>query len=80
MDYKKIGNLIREKRLQKNLTQKELADMLFITDRAVSKWERGKSFPDISILKRISEILEINVNQLLEIKKERVWSFLLLLY
>lgn len=68
MDYKKIGNLIKEKRLDKGLTQKELADMLYITDRAVSKWERGVSLPDISMLKEISEILDIDLNEMLEVK------------
>ncbi len=48
MENQKIGNFIKELRKEKNLTQKELADKLFITDRAVSKWERGLSCPDIS--------------------------------
>lgn len=70
MDYKKIGDLIKEKRVKKNLTQKELADILYITDRAVSKWERGKSLPDISMLKKICEVLSIDINDMLEIKKK----------
>ena len=68
MDYKKVGNLIKEKRLEKGLTQKELADLLYITDRAVSKWERGVSLPDISMLKQISEILNLDLNELLEVE------------
>lgn len=71
MDYKKVGILIKEKRIEKNLTQKELADMLYITDRAVSKWERGKSLPDISILKKLNEILDIDINQLLTIESNK---------
>lgn len=43
MDAKKTGNLISEKRKEKGLTQKQLADLLSVSDRAVSKWERGSS-------------------------------------
>ena len=50
MDAKKTGCFIAEKRKEKNLSQKELAEYLHITDKAVSKWERGISFPDITIL------------------------------
>ena len=60
-----MGNLIREKRLQKNLTQKELADMLFITDRAVSKWERDLAYPDISSFPKLAEILGVSIDELL---------------
>lgn len=72
MNIKKIGEFIKEKRKEKNLTQKELAEKLYVTDRAVSKWERGINCPDISLLKDLSSILEISVNELLsgeEIKK-----------
>lgn len=72
MNYKKFGCLIKERRLEKNLTQKDLADLLYITDRAVSKWERGVSLPDISMLKQISEILDIDLNELLEVKRNSV--------
>ena len=45
--------------------------MLYVTDRDVSKWERGKSLPDISMLKKISEVLDIDINELLEIEKDK---------
>lgn len=48
------------------MTQKELADKLNITDKAVSKWERGLSFPDISILIPLAEILNISLYDLLK--------------
>lgn len=65
MNVKKVGEFIKEKRKEKNLTQKELAEKLSITDRAISKWERGICCPDISILKELSSILEVSVNELL---------------
>ena len=65
MDPVKIGLFILEKRKELNFTQKELAERLFITDKAVSKWERGISFPDISILIPLSEILNVSLYDLL---------------
>ena len=65
MDLIKIGKFIAEKRKNKNLTQIELAQKLNITDRAISKWERGKSMPDSSIMLDLCKILEISVNELL---------------
>ena len=51
MNKQKIGDFIKKKRKEKGLTQKELAEKLEITDRAISKWERGINCPDISLLK-----------------------------
>ena len=65
MDQIKIGKFIAECRKGKALTQAQLAEMLGITDRAVSKWETGKSMPDSSIMLELCEILDINVNELL---------------
>lgn len=65
MDTIKVGKFIQEKRKEKNLTQAELAEKLLITDRAVSKWECGKSLPDASIMLELCEILGISVNELL---------------
>ena len=65
MDQIKIGKFIQEKRKSKNLTQLELAEKLNITDRAISKWECGKSLPDASIMLELCEILGISVNELL---------------
>ncbi len=65
MDQEKIGEFISEKRKEKGLTQAELAEKLGITDRAVSKWERGKSLPDASIMLELCFILGITVNDLL---------------
>ena len=65
MDQIKIGAFIAERRKMKALTQAQLAEMLNITDRAVSKWENGRSLPDSSIMLELCEILEITVNDLL---------------
>ena len=65
MDQLKIGRFIAERRKFKNLTQMQLAEKLNITDRAVSKWETGKSLPDSSIMLQLCDILEITVNDLL---------------
>ncbi len=65
MDQIKIGRFIAERRRQANLTQAQLAEKLNITDRAVSKWETGKSMPDSSIMLKLCEILNITVNDLL---------------
>ena len=65
MDMIKIGEFIALKRKKQNLTQIELAEKLNITDRAISKWERGKSMPDSSIMLDLCKILKISVNELL---------------
>ena len=65
MDQIKIGKFIAKCRKKQNLTQLQLAEKLNITDRAVSKWERGKSMPDSSIMLELCEILKISVNDLL---------------
>ncbi len=65
MDQVKIGRFISENRKKQNLTQMQLAEKLNITDRAVSKWERGKTMPDSSIMLELCEILKITVNDLL---------------
>ena len=65
MDQIKIGKFISECRKKVNLTQMQLAEKLNITDRAVSKWETGKSIPDSSIMLELCDILKITVNDLL---------------
>lgn len=65
MNQKMIGKFISSCRKDKGLTQIQLAEKLNITDRAVSKWETGKSLPDASIMLDLCEILGISVNELL---------------
>lgn len=65
MDQLKIGKFIAECRKQKNQTQMQLAERLGITDKAISKWERGIAMPDSSIMLELCDILGISVNELL---------------
>ena len=74
MDQEKIGKFIASKRKEKKLTQEELALKLGVTNKAVSKWERGRCLPDLSIIQELCKILGISVSTLLngEEKKEDV--------
>lgn len=69
MDPKKTGTIISEARRNMNMTQKYLADKLYVSDKAVSKWERGICFPDISVLIPLTEILNISLYDLLRGEK-----------
>lgn len=65
MDQVKIGKFIANLRKEQNLTQCLLAEKIGVTDRAVSKWENGRGLPDVSYMKKLCEILEISVDELL---------------
>ena len=65
MEKEKTGQLIAELRKEKGLNQKQLADALNVTDKAVSKWERGLSFPDISMLEPLSDLLGVTIMEIL---------------
>ena len=69
MNQMKIGKFIAECRKQKGLTQMQLAEKLGITDKAISKWERGIAMPDSSIMLELCDILDITVNELLSGEK-----------
>ena len=69
MNQIKIGKFIAERRKRVGLTQMQLADQLGITDKAVSKWERGIAMPDTSIMLELCDILRISVNELLSGEK-----------
>ena len=71
MDIIKVGKNISELRKKKGLTQQELGDKLFVTDKAVSKWERGLSLPDISILEKLADILDTDIYNILQIQKKK---------
>lgn len=66
LDNKKFGLLISELRKEKHLTQKELGDKLYVTDKTISKWERGISMPSIALLIPISNLFNISVTELLQ--------------
>lgn len=69
MDAQKFGAFIASRRKENHMTQAELAQKLKVTDKAVSRWERGKGFPDISILVPLSEALEVSVLELMRSEK-----------
>lgn len=72
MDLNKVGKFIANLRKEKGLTQNELGTLLGVTDTTISKWERGINAPDISMLTRLSNILDISVTELLHGKRLRL--------
>ena len=64
-DKKTFGSFIKNKRAEKNYSQKDLAELLFVTEGAVSKWERGVSYPDITLIADICRILDISEHELI---------------
>ena len=65
MDHTKIGQLIRRLRREQGLTQRQLAEEMGISDKTVSKWERGMGCPDLSLLPELSDIFHVGLDQLL---------------
>ena len=65
MDAQKCGNFIAELRKERNLTQKDLATELNVSDKAISRWETGKGFPDVDSLQALSNFFDITINELL---------------
>lgn len=74
IDKNAFGEFLAKQRKLKGYTQKELAEKLFVSDKAVSKWERAQSMPDISLLIPLAEILEVSVTELLEGRRLDVTS------
>ena len=67
---KSIGEIIASLRKQKGMTQNELAEKMNVTDKAVSKWERDLSYPDINTISKLADILDVSVEELLKAKKK----------
>lgn len=65
MDTNATGRFIADLRRQKGYTQKQLAEKLMVTDKAISRWETGKGLPDTSLLKPLGDILGVSVSELL---------------
>ena len=68
MDLMKTAALLRQLRKEKGMTQRQLAELLHVTDGAVSKWERGINFPDLSLLEPIARVLDTNMISLLSLE------------
>lgn len=72
MDKQKTGELIKNARIKKGYTQVELGDLLGVTNKAISRWEKGDSFPNIGVIEELSRILEIRIQDIVigEIKEQ----------
>ena len=70
MDTLKIGKFIAKMRKEKNMTQEDLAKILGVTNKTISRWENGNYMPDLSLLKPLSEVLDISLNELLSGEKD----------
>ena len=70
MNETKTGKLIRETRMDKNITQQELAAILNVSPTTVSKWENGRSLPDISLLEPLASVFELSIDEI--IRGERI--------
>ncbi|MBC3900762.1 helix-turn-helix domain-containing protein [Acetobacterium malicum] len=65
MDCNKVGILLKALRREKAMTQKQVADRMHISDKTISKWERGLGCPDVSLLGELSELFEVNIEKIL---------------
>lgn len=72
MNAQKCGEFIAELRKEQNLTQKDLADKLNVSDKAISRWETGKGFPDVDSLQALSKFFDITINELLAGEKAEI--------
>ena len=70
MKKESFGNMVAALRKEKGMTQLELAEKMGVTDKAVSKWERDLSFPDVSSIPKLAEILGVSVDELMQVKAE----------
>ena len=71
MTKERLGEFIAQQRRAQNMTQKDLAERLHITDKAVSKWERGLSYPDVTLLEPLSEIFGLDVGELVACREKK---------
>ena len=65
-----MQEIIRKKRMEKNLSQKDLAEYLGVTSSAVSKWEKGKALPDVTLLGPLARLLKVSLEELLSFQRE----------
>jgi len=70
MKTQTLGMMISALRKEKGMTQLDLAEKVGVTDKAVSKWERDLSFPDINSIPKLAEIFEVSVDELMQVKSE----------
>ena len=70
MKKQTFGRMISSLRKEKGMTQLELAEKMGVTDKAVSKWERDLSFPDINSIPKLAEVFEVSIDELMQVKSE----------
>ena len=70
MQYNTMGDVIAALRKEKGMTQKDLADLLNVTDKAVSKWERNVACPDTALIPKLAEILGVSIEELMNAKTD----------
>ena len=70
MKKQTLGRMISSLRKEKGMTQLELAEKMGVTDKAVSKWERDLSFPDINSIPKLAEVFEVSIDELMQVKSE----------
>lgn len=78
MDAKKIGQFIQKRRQELNLTQEELADRLYVSNKTISKWENGRGIPSVELLMPICEVLKVELKELLSGEKDSSYEDLLI--
>lgn len=79
MKAEEIGKIIKETRIEKKLTQEELAEKLYVSNKTISKWETGKGIPSVDLLIPLSEALDIELKNLLQGSKDKSYEELLVL-
>ena len=70
MKKKTFGSMIAKLRKEKGMTQLELAEKMGVTDKAVSKWERDLSFPDVNTIPKLAEMFNVTTDELLQVKED----------
>ena len=66
MDQKKTGEFLKQLRLEKQMTQEQLAEKFNVSSRSVSRWETGRNLPDISLLVEIADFYDVDVREIIE--------------
>ena len=74
MDAIVFGQFLAQMRKEKNMTQAELAEKINVTDKAVSRWERGLGFPEISTIEPLAAALDLSIPELMRSEKEEMWQ------
>lgn len=73
MDAIVFGQFLAQMRKEKNMTQAELAEKISVTDKAISRWERGLGFPEISTIEPLAAALDLSIPELMRSEKEEMW-------